>query len=705
MRNRRKLIAVVLAIALVLTSTTAVFAADAGTIANADKAVILKDLGLYSGQDAKDPKAGLENALTTQDALIFLSKLFGYEDAANALTADQVAKALAKFDDAASISDYARNVVAYFAANGILNGYTKNGKLFVGAKDTVTAARFATFMLKQMGYSVSDYRVSVTQLAETKGSKIDATLAGGLTRDDAVGMMYGALTAQKASGKTVIVDIVGDNADLKTKAAKTGLIEEPTQNSGTTGSTSSGGSTGSTGGGGSSSGDVTGPTVTSVSVEKNLSVKLTFNEVLKANTVEASNFTFKSVEDGEAVSFTVEYPVDSNKKVVRLNASEKLDDNTEYEVVVRKTIKDTSGNQMKNDYTTTFTVGDHTPPEIDKEDCRVVKADGKIYLKFSEPMDQSQMLEKSYYMVQPKDGADWRALDEDDEMSIISNKVVLIDLDEEVDSPDVEIKAIADLSGNPLFGSDASKTLKDINVELKSVEISSAALIATNKIKIVFDTELDLDTIDYTDVELMVNDDVTTPGSLKIDSVESQDVNDDGNTEIVATLNQDINTDAKYTNVKNWKVRIDIVTKDTTSSKSVFGAEIEPSQIIRVEDKTPPEVEKYKFEGDEDETPDVTTSASGMQSKGDRSYVFINFTESIEFGSLSILSFAVDDYTVKAIGLIGDEDDVVWLEVEANSDNTSPTTYVTQRYNICDTSNNEFVASDSVKWKVRFLHK
>ena len=225
MRNFRKLTTAVLAVALVLTSMTAVFAADSATLANADKAATLKDLGLYSGQDANDPKVGLENALTTQDSLIFLAKLFGYYDTATKLADDQVAQALAKFDDAASISDYAKNVVAYSAANSILNGSTQAGKFFVGANDTVTAARFATFMLRQMGYQVADYRQSVATLAETKGSKIDAIITGDLTRDAAVGMMYGALTAEKASGKTVIIDIAGDNAELKTKAEKLGLVQ------------------------------------------------------------------------------------------------------------------------------------------------------------------------------------------------------------------------------------------------------------------------------------------------------------------------------------------------------------------------------------------------------------------------------------------------------------------------------------------------
>ncbi len=223
MRNLRRFAIAVLSAALVLTPMTATFAADSPAIGNLDKAVTLKDLGLYSGQDATDPKIGLEKGLTTQDSLIFLAKLFGYYDAATKLTQDDVSAALAKFEDAAFISDYAKKVVAYSAANHIMSGSTKDGKFFVGAKDTVTAARFATFMLKQMGYTVADYKQSVGKLAEIKGSKIDALVTGDLTRDAAIGVMYGVLTAEKGSGKTIIADIVGNNVDLKAKVEQLGI--------------------------------------------------------------------------------------------------------------------------------------------------------------------------------------------------------------------------------------------------------------------------------------------------------------------------------------------------------------------------------------------------------------------------------------------------------------------------------------------------
>ena len=518
--------------------------------------------------------------------------------------------------------------------------------------------------------------------------------------------MYGALTAEKASGKTVIADIVGNNADLQKKAIKAGLmVAEPTQDSGktgntsgsgSTGNTSGGGSTGNTGGGGSSSGDVTGPTVKSVSVEKNLSVKLAFNEVLKENTVNLSNFTFKSVEDGQAVSFTVEYPVDEDNKVVRLNVAEKLDDNTEYEVVVKKEIEDAAGNQMKNDYVTTVTTGDNVPPEIDEDDCRVVKAEGKIYLKFSKPMDQSQMLNHSNYMVQPRDGENWRELDAN-EISKISERVVLIVLDEDIDSPDVEIKSISDSAGNPLFGSTDSKTLIDINVELELTKIKSADLIATNKIKVGFNTELA--TFNDADVILSLDrDSVTTPGSLRIDSVESQTVNDHGNTEIVLTLNEDINTDATVTSNRE---PIYIITEENPLSTSVFGIGLSKSNKD-VGDKTPPEVVMFNYNGLGDLAPYVVTSLTGdMQAEGTEGYIYIAFTESILSDSLSIDAFEVDGYTILDVEVKGDNENVIFLRVKADSDDTKTYPYVTKRPNICDMLGNEFVASDSEIWKVR----
>ncbi len=224
MRNLRKLTAVVIAIALVLTSMATVFAA--ATPANADKAATLKDLGLYAGKDATNPAVGLEDALEVQQSLVYLANMFGYKADADKMTDDEASKALAKFADADKIAGYAKNVVAYSAANGIIAGTkTNDGKLYVKPTATVTAARFATFIINGLGYELEgSYTEAVAQLAEINGNKIDAAAAGDLTRDAAIGMMYGALTAKTAAGKTVVENLVAANASLKAVAEKAGLL-------------------------------------------------------------------------------------------------------------------------------------------------------------------------------------------------------------------------------------------------------------------------------------------------------------------------------------------------------------------------------------------------------------------------------------------------------------------------------------------------
>ena len=378
MRRLRKFTVAVLTVALVLTSMTTVFAADPSpTVENADKAVTLKDLGLYSGQDVNDPTVGLQDALTTQDSLIFLSKLFGYYDDANALAADEVAEALVKFDDAASISDYAKNVVGYSAANGILSGSTNDGKFFVGAKDTVTAERFATFMLRQMDYTVADYRQSVAKLAETKGSKVDATLTGDLTRDDAVGVMYGALTAEKASGKTVIEDIIGDNADLKAKAEKHGLIvDSVTESSRSSESTES-----------SRSSEVE-LEVVSVKALNLKQIEIKFNAEMDRNSVQdKANYKIKDKGTDEKTLTNTSCKLGDDKKTVTITLDHTVDDclpnGTEAIVIVSKEIQSTYRHKLGADKEDKVEVKDAGIPTV-----KEVKAIGpkNIRITFSEPV-------------------------------------------------------------------------------------------------------------------------------------------------------------------------------------------------------------------------------------------------------------------------------------------------------------------------------
>ncbi len=227
MRNLRKLTAVLLAVALVLTSMTAAFAATESTttVVNGDKAAVLKELKLYAGTDVNDPAKGLEAALKVQDSLIWLATEFGYKAEAEKLTDEDAAKILEKFEDAKDVSDYAKKVVAYSVQEGIIAGSkTNDGKFYIRPTASVTAARFATFMLQGMGYKLTgSYTEAVAQLKEVEGSKID-DVAGDLTRDAAVGFMYGILTAKTASGKTVAENLLAADSSLQATLSKYSLL-------------------------------------------------------------------------------------------------------------------------------------------------------------------------------------------------------------------------------------------------------------------------------------------------------------------------------------------------------------------------------------------------------------------------------------------------------------------------------------------------
>jgi hypothetical protein len=228
MRNLRKLTAVVIAIALVLTSMATAFAADTttATVVNGDKAAVLKQLNeIYTGKDDTNPAVGLEDALEVQQAMMFLAKEFGYKAEADKMTDEDADKALAKFKDAKDIAGWAKKVVAYSAQEGILSGKVDNkGVYTVAPKETVTAVRFATLMLKAMGYDVVKFTEAVAQLKEVEGSKISGTETGDLTRDVAVGMMYGILTAKTESGKTVAENLLAADSSLQAVLSKNNLL-------------------------------------------------------------------------------------------------------------------------------------------------------------------------------------------------------------------------------------------------------------------------------------------------------------------------------------------------------------------------------------------------------------------------------------------------------------------------------------------------
>ncbi len=226
MRNLRKLTAVVIAVALVLTSMTAAFAAS-GSYEFEDQATVLKDLGIWQGNTAGDLMLG-EKLTRAQGAVLVLKTVLGKTD--KDMEAADVS-AIAKFDDAAEVPAWAEGWVALAVKEGVMNG--GNNKLAAGAE--LKGKDLASMFMNALGFAKdNDYNTAVELLAAKSAGKILSAIAdditdADLTRDAASAVVFDTLTVKaKDAAKTVVDVLVGTDATKKAVAVKAGLIAAPT---------------------------------------------------------------------------------------------------------------------------------------------------------------------------------------------------------------------------------------------------------------------------------------------------------------------------------------------------------------------------------------------------------------------------------------------------------------------------------------------
>ncbi len=446
--------------------------------------------------------------------------------------------------------------------------------------------------------------------------------------------------------------------------------------------------------------DVTGPVVSSTELDTNVAFKITFDEALTSSSIDKKNITFKSVSDGKDVFYNLTN--DADRKVLTLTVPGNLADNTQYQVVV-KSAEDMYGNKMAAEATFTFTTGDNTAPSVNNDDCYAVGSDGKIYIFFSEPMNEAQMLDKNNYAVATSYSISvLAALGTDDTVTKLSEKAVVIDMASTVNQPLVKIAPIMDLAGKRLGNSLDAVLVKNNNyqnwatstyIKAESVLIESAKLIAKNKVKVTFDKELS----SFANTDITFTTDGSVFDAIKVQMVESSVKNSDGKTEVVLVLDKEMATDAKYNNT-----RITCGSITTPNSISISGTKLQGKQEKQVADLVAPEVVKTTINGTDVPSVIFTTTAalniSGKVAKGDDLHIAITFSESIKSATLSTLTFKVEGYTVTAISN-GTDGNVVTITAKAN-DAVTPYTTVTQVYNITDSSPDANVLASGTVWSV-----
>jgi hypothetical protein len=187
MRNSKKLIAVIMTVALLASMMVPALAASYQT--EADR---LTNAGLMNGT----PGTGLDTPLTRAQGITFTVRAMGAEAAAAAMTAGAIAIQTAKLTDFAAVPGWATNFAAYAMANGITNGNRINtgGLVTFSAADPLSGKQFITMMLRALGYTgitldnCLDKALASGMLTAT--AAISFGMKAQLTRDDAAYIIY-----------------------------------------------------------------------------------------------------------------------------------------------------------------------------------------------------------------------------------------------------------------------------------------------------------------------------------------------------------------------------------------------------------------------------------------------------------------------------------------------------------------------------------
>lgn len=231
MRNLKKLIAVIMVVAMIASLMVPALAAQ-----NEDRAKKLQELGLFKGYS--DTELGLDDGLTREQALAFMLRVMGLEDKVQAMDAEEVAEYMGRVVDPETVTaTWAHPYVAYAIKYDLTRGV--NSKIYPNVEfdgqRVISGKEFIRFILNGLGFTpevvgwddVLDKAQEIGLL--TASEVVRYGLIQEMTRDEAVYVLESALDATTVDGITLAQALYNAGAVDKETLAKYGYaVEEPT---------------------------------------------------------------------------------------------------------------------------------------------------------------------------------------------------------------------------------------------------------------------------------------------------------------------------------------------------------------------------------------------------------------------------------------------------------------------------------------------
>lgn len=415
------------------------------------------------------------------------------------------------------------------------------------------------------------------------------------------------------------------------------------------------------------------PEVTSITVESEDELKVTFNKVVNfsEDNIEVLDTDGKEIDD---VNLTVSPSGDAKEFKVTLGT--KLPGKT---VVVKITdVEDTALHPNKlSEYKATIEITDKTAPEVTvsykvekNDDGKFVK--GYLYFFFNEDVTSTATDKNNYARMENNQLKSFdkspRFFDGRAVVELEINKEEYEAIIEDVNKKnDLFVQKIEDNAGNAMAGTVIkNNTIKDIEDPNSKPKVKSVEATAKDKLVVTFDQRLVAGNNVPKDIfKVKVGNDFVDNKSISVS------LNDEGNTVVTLIIDGTIKADATG-------VTLAIENGEGKYLKNIFGVAADSyNNEEGVVDKIAPSIVK--------EDKELKITAKNENGKG---VIEITFDEAIDDSDMTARDFEVNGYKVVNVEVTGTDNNIVKITLDKGI--TGSSVKLTQKYPVKDIAGNEF---------------